>query len=98
MESEPIRYELRDIKLDKWRTQTQPIKTVLGSTILANTDDSTNAVETVMTYKFERVIYWGTFEGVARGLPTEVFETNKQPVKLERGWGSKESFEKVEVT
>lgn len=97
MESEPIRYELREIKVDKWRTQTQPTKTLLGLTTLGNNDEATNSIETVMSYQYEKIQYWGTYEGVGRGLPTEVFETNKPPVKLEKGWGCKESYLKTDV-
>lgn len=70
----------------------------MGTTTLSNNDDSSNSVETVMSYQFEKVQYWGTYEGVARGLPTEVFETNKPPVKLERGWGSREAYTRTEVS
>lgn len=69
----------------------------MGTTTLSNNDDSSNSVETVMSYQFEKVQYWGTYEGVARGLPTEVFETGKQSVKLERGWGSREAYTRTEV-
>lgn len=98
MEAEPIRYELRDIKKDKWRTQITPNVTVLGTAVLSNTDEGTNTIEAAISYEFDKVIYYGTVEGVARGLPTEVYETAKSsPVKLPKGWGLKDTQRVTEV-
>lgn len=98
VESEPIRYELRDIKKDKWRTSITPNETILGTTVLTNTGEGSNTVETVISYKFNRVIYWGTVEGVGRGLPTQVYENAKSsPVELKEGWGLKVSELVTEV-
>lgn len=98
IEYEPIRYELRDIKIDKWRTHIVRNLTILGETTLSNSEDYSNSVETAIGYTYDRVLYWGTYEGVARGLPTTVFETNKPPVQLEKGWGLKEVHRREEVT
>lgn len=95
-ESEPIRYEIRDIKTDKWRTQIIRNATLLGSTILANDGELSNLVETVITYQYDKVQYWGTVDGVSRGLPTKVYELNK-PVS-ELAWGLKESLIKIDVS
>lgn len=97
IESEPIRYELRDIKKDKWRTSITPNITILGEAVLSNTGEYSNTVETVISYVFNRIIYWGTVEGVARGLPTEVFESGKPSLKLKEGWGLKVSELATEV-
>lgn len=92
MEAEPIRYELRDIKKDKWRTSSTLNQTFLGNAVLENTGEYSNTVETVISYQFNKIIYWGTIEGVQRGLPTEVYENSKSsPVKLKDGWGLKVS-------
>lgn len=96
VESEPIRYELRDIKKDKWRTQITPNITILGTAILSNSDEGTNTIESIITYEFDKVIYWGTVDGVGRGLPTEVYEKT-EPVKLPKGWGLKEVQHITEV-
>ncbi|KAJ6645451.1 Membrane-bound transcription factor site-1 protease, partial [Pseudolycoriella hygida] len=95
VEAEPIRYELRDIKTDKWRTQSFRNVTLLGKTTLTNDDKETNLVETVMSYKFDKVHYWGTLEGVARGLPTTVYETGKSPAAI--NWGLKENVVIIET-
>lgn len=97
IEYEPIRYELRDIVIDKWRTHIVRNLTILGETTLSNNEDYSNSVETAIGYTYDKVLYWGTYEGVARGLPTTVFEKNKAPVKLEKGWGLKEVHQREEV-
>lgn len=90
VESEPTRYELRDIKKLQWSLKVVPNVTVLGEAMLTNTGEYSNTVETVITYQFQKVVYWGTVEGVTRGLPTEVVENAKStPVKLAQGWGFK---------
>lgn len=96
VEAEPIRYELRDIKTDKLRTQTFRNTTLLGSTTLANDEEISNLIETVISYKFEKVQYWGTLEGVSRGMPTKVYETGKAPAEF--NWGVKESVTKIDVS
>lgn len=97
IEFEPIRYELRDIKIDKWRTHIVRNLSILGETTLSNNEEYSNSVETAIGYSFDKILYWGTHEGVARGLPTVVFETNKPPVTLEKGWGLKEIHRREEV-
>lgn len=99
VESEPTKYELRDIKKDKWRTSYNRDPRVLGTAVLANNGEYSNTVETVISYTYDKVIYWGTIEGVARGLPTEVFENAKLPgVNLgATGWGFKINETKTEV-
>ncbi|KAG4078503.1 hypothetical protein HA402_009215 [Bradysia odoriphaga] len=96
VEAEPIRYELRDIKTDKWRTQVFRNATLLGSVTLANDEEISNLIETVISYKFDKIQYWGTLEGVSRGLPTKVYETGKAAAEF--NWGLKETLVKIEVT
>lgn len=98
VEFEPIRYELRDIKIDKFRTQVIRNLTKLGETKLINNAEYSNLVEAVIGYSHNQVLYWGTYEGVARGLPTVVYETNRAPVDLANGWGLKIVTNQVEVS
>lgn len=92
IESEAIKFELHDIKKDKFRTLVAPNQTILGTVLLTNDAEYSNLVETVKSYVYDKVIYWGTCEGVARGLPTEVFENGKPPFSV--GWGLR-SVEKI---
>lgn len=97
IEYEPIRYELRDIVIDKWRKHIVRNVTVLGETTLSNSEDYSNSVETAIGYVYDQVLYWGTYEGVARGLPTTIYEKNEAPVNLENGWGLREVHKREEV-
>lgn len=90
---------MRDIKKYKWRTSYNRAPRILGTAVLSNTGDYSTDVETAFTYSYDKNIYWGTVEGVARGLPTEVYENPKSsPLNLgPAGWGSKINETKVEV-
>lgn len=87
----PARYELREIKKDKWRTTNTTNATVLGTAVLSNTAEYSNTVETVITYDFNRTIYWATVEGLMRGLPTNVYDNGatSPSYSLAKGWGFK---------
>lgn len=78
------------------RTQIFRNATLLGTATLYNYAEIPNSVSTVIEYKFDKIQYWGTLEGVSRGLPTKVFETGKQPAEF--NWGLKENLVKVEVS
>ncbi|CAD7089199.1 unnamed protein product [Hermetia illucens] len=95
VEIEPVRYELREIKIDKWRTDIKVNQTYLGSAVLSNTDDLPRLVETVISFTYDKVQIWGVHDGVARGLPTKVYEVG-QPVNEIR-WGLKDSDKVVDV-
>lgn len=88
VETEPIRYELRDIVFDKLRTDERVNTTELAHGILENTYDTSNQIETVLSYSFDDIQYWGTHEGLARGLATKVYEKgSKTPAEIY--WGLK---------
>uniref|UniRef100_A0A0A1XP79 Protein unzipped n=1 Tax=Zeugodacus cucurbitae TaxID=28588 RepID=A0A0A1XP79_ZEUCU len=88
VETEPFRYELKDIKLSNIRLEMRENITDLASSVLANRGDMYILVESVMTYEFDYIQYWGSHEGVARGLPTKVYEKDaKVPVEVK--WGLK---------
>ncbi|XP_055853982.1 protein unzipped [Episyrphus balteatus] len=88
IETEPIRYELRDIVLDKIRTDERVNTTEMAHGILENTYDTSNQIETVLSYSFDHVQYWGTHEGIARGLATKVYEKGAT-IPAEIYWGLK---------
>lgn len=94
-EAEPTRYEIRDIIKSKLRTQINRNRTELGSAILFNDGEHTNLVETVISYTYDRVQYWGTLQGVSRGLPTKVYEQGKPVVEINWGLTEKSKEENV---
>lgn len=95
MEIEPIRYELKKIKINKWKKNINRNLTHLGSAILANNEPSTQNIETAMVYEFNKKIYYGTVEGMSKGLPTKVHEPSK--VVTDINWGIMKSEVITEV-
>lgn len=95
VETEPFRYELRDIKLDRLRTETQENLTELVTRKLENLEDKYSTVETILSYSFDYNQYWGSHEGVARGLPTKIFEKDVS-VPAEIYWALKHTERKSE--
>lgn len=86
IELDPVRYEMQDINVDRIRRSIQRNHTILGTATLSNNGElSSSLVETVITYKFNRVRYWGKLVGVAYGLPTDIYETGKAPVQISMG-------------
>lgn len=53
-------------------------------------------VETVLTYGYDHIQYWGAHEGVARGLPTKVFEMDLN-LPAEINWGLRHSEKRFET-
>ncbi|XP_037949224.1 protein unzipped [Teleopsis dalmanni] len=96
VETEPFRYELRDIKLDKIRLDMTDNITDLASSVLVNNGDKYSLVETAMSYQFDHVQNWGLHEGVARGLPTKIFEKDVN-VPAEINWGLKHIEKRFET-
>ncbi|KAH8233172.1 hypothetical protein KR026_005044 [Drosophila bipectinata] len=76
VETEPFRYELRDIKLERIFTEMRDNQTELATRKLENLGDKYSTVETVLSYSFDYSQYWGSHDGVARGFPTKIFEMN----------------------
>lgn len=64
---------------------------------MVNDGEYNNIVETVIPYSYNKTQYWGTCDGCARGLPTDVYENNKAPIQLNKGWGLSETVERYEV-
>ncbi|XP_017148771.1 protein unzipped [Drosophila miranda] len=95
IETEPFRYELRDIKLDRIRTDLRQNLTELATGKLENLGDKYSTVETVMTYSFDYIQYWGSHDGVARGLPTKIFEKDII-IPAEINWALKTSEKRFE--
>uniref|UniRef100_A0A1I8NMY9 Protein unzipped n=1 Tax=Stomoxys calcitrans TaxID=35570 RepID=A0A1I8NMY9_STOCA len=96
VETEPFRYELKDIQLKNLQLEITDNVTELASGILANRDDKYILVETVLSYNYDYVQYWGSHEGVARGLPTKVFEKDSSS-PAEINWGLKYTEKRLET-
>ncbi|XP_058463256.1 protein unzipped [Malaya genurostris] len=96
IEIEPVQYELRNIKLNKIRSVIKKNITNLGSTILSNEEDITNQAETVITYDYVKITYYGRQPGVGNGVPTKVIDPRtQQPVDMY--WGVELTERKFET-
>ncbi|XP_055591057.1 protein unzipped-like [Uranotaenia lowii] len=96
VEIEPVQYELRDIKLNKLRTVIRKNTTILGATVLSNDEDITNQAETVITYDYAKVSYYGRQESVVNGVQTKVIDPRtQQPVDMY--WGVELTERKFET-
>jgi len=62
---------------------------------LENLEDKYSTVETILSYSFDYNQYWGSHEGVARGLPTKIFEKDVS-VPAEIYWALKHTERKSE--
>lgn len=63
---------------------------------LENRGESFEMVEKVMSYSFNYLQYWGTHEGVAKGLPTKIFEKDVvEHAKI--NWALKHSAQRHET-
>ncbi|ALC42815.1 uzip [Drosophila busckii] len=96
IETEPVRYELRDIKLDRLRTLIRDNLTELATGQLENLGDTYNTMEKVMSYSFDQLQYWGSHEGVARGLPTKIYEKDAS-TPSEINWALKRGEKRPET-
>lgn len=96
VEIEPVQYELRNIKLNKVKTIIKKNITNLGSTVLSNEEDGTNQAETVITYDYVKVTYYGRQQGVGNGVPTKVIDPRTQQT-VDMYWGVELTERKFET-
>jgi hypothetical protein len=62
---------------------------------MVNDEEQENDVETVITYKYDKISYWGAHDGVARGIPLKVHERLKIDELL---WGHQKKEVALEVS
>lgn len=90
-----MRYELRRIKIDKYRRRQNFNATVLATKVLENPQDAEAFIESVLSYEYKKEEYWGKIDGVAIALSTEVYENNF-PTTIQ--WAIKSSQTVIEVS
>lgn len=93
-EIQPTRYELR--KIHKSRKQLMRNKTFLGFAKLQNDGDTASEIESVIAFEYVKETYWGTLEGVSRGMPIRVHESGNPAVQIM--WGIPEVLNKTDVS
>lgn len=93
-ELSPTHIELRQIK--KARGSVYRVKTFLGFAQLRNEGPTANQIDSAVGFEYLKETYWGTVEGMSRGMPTQVHESNRAPVNIV--WGMPEAANKTEVS
>lgn len=94
-EIEPEYYEIRKITPNRFRGQIARNLTLLGESILSNPETEPTEVDTIISYIYDKEYYYGTYEGMVRGLNATVFENSGN---FSISWGFKESIKTVENT
>lgn len=87
---------MSNIKHDKYRQSIARNLTILGTVQLSNPSDTEATIADVITYKYPKSVYYGTAEGVARGLPTKVID-NVTVVEIPDGWGMEYTVDITQV-
>lgn len=80
VETEPVRYEMEKVNMNKWRAKYQRENVVLGSTILRNEDipeengdkNDFSRVDTVIAYFHNSTTSWGHGHAMLAGFPVVV--------------------------
>ncbi|XP_018572054.1 protein unzipped [Anoplophora glabripennis] len=81
VETEPIAYELKSIKLERFRGRFPRTQKKLGEAVLKNEEDVLQHVASVISYKYNYSLFWGKGHGLLTGLPFTVTLPNGTHVK-----------------
>lgn len=96
VETEPIRYELANIKYNEVRRKVQRRPTVLATTILRNEEQRTVTLDSALAYDSEYSSSWGQVRSVLKGLPTTVRNLNGS-LLTEIKWGLADNEDRKDV-
>ncbi|XP_056648619.1 protein unzipped [Diorhabda sublineata] len=72
IETEPISYELKNIKFARINKHHPKKQQVLGHAILKNEENTFQRVESVINYSYDYNLFWGKGHGLLTGLPLKV--------------------------
>ncbi|KAJ8918184.1 hypothetical protein NQ315_014050 [Exocentrus adspersus] len=81
VETEPITYEVKSIKFDRFRGRHPKSFKELGQAILKNEEKGLQHVASVISYKYEYSVFWGKGHGLLTGLPFVVILPNGTQTK-----------------
>lgn len=77
VETEPIRYELKAVKLNHARRRVEKrFPRVLGKATIRNTGESSGIMAEAFAYSYNYSVYWGQGHAVLKGLNTSISLTN----------------------
>lgn len=95
VETEPVRYEFKSIKLERFRGRYPRTRKILGEAILKNEEDGLQHVASVISYKYNYSLFWGKGHGLLTGLPFSV--TLPNGTQVEGQWAVPKEQEKSDV-
>lgn len=95
VETEPIEYEFKSIKLERHRGRYPKQLRELGHAILKNEENSLQHVASVITYTYDYSLYWGKGHGILTGLPFNV--TLPNGTVIQGSWGMPREEERSET-
>lgn len=91
--TEPIRYELFDIKYIGIKLRQNINRTLLGQTILSNNGEEEIDVTAVIGFEFDVERNFGHHDGIARSIETTAYMGASEPVHF--FWGIQKSGHEV---
>lgn len=96
METEPISYELQNVKYNYNRQKIYKKPKILATTVLRNPGGTPTKVDSALAYDSEYSSYWGQGKAILKGLTTIIRNTNGS-ILTEIKWGTDEKEERNDV-
>ena len=96
VETEPISYELQNIKYNLLRQRVVRKQKILATTILRNPGATETKVDSALAYDSEYSSYWGQGKAILKGLTTVIRNMNGS-ILTEIKWGLEEKEERNDV-
>lgn len=96
METEPVSYELQNIKYNLLRQRINRKPKVLATNVLSNPGRTRMKVESALEYSSEYSSYWGQGRAILKGLKTVIRNMNGS-LLTEIKWGLEEKEERNDV-
>lgn len=91
--TEPIRYELSDIKFTSMKLRQKFNRTLLGQTVLKNEGDIEMDVNAVIGYVYDIERNFGNYDGIARSINTTAHVSKNE--KVDFFWGIQKNEQAV---
>ncbi|XP_018009586.1 protein unzipped [Hyalella azteca] len=93
VEDEPLRYDLRDIKLDGLRTEVSPDEVELTSVTLLNPGSTHQRIVEPATVTVRHLVYWGRVKGTLAGRNALVISPDGEQRHLV--WGDQNELDRA---
>lgn len=97
IESEPVRYELNNVKYTVFRRKVKKEKKLLAFSILRNTEMRPLNVDSALAYNSTYFSYWGQGNAMLKGLDTVIRNATTGKIITEIEWGIEEEEERKDI-